>query len=447
MKKIRIGSGAGFAGDRLEPALELMEKGNLDYIGFECLAERTIAMAQLEKFKYPELGYNPMLEYRLEKVLPLAYEKKIKVITNMGAANPIAAAKKTEEIAIKHGLKGMKIAAVTGDDVLQELDKYMNETVWENGKPLKALKGEIVSANVYMGVDGIVEALNGGADVVITGRVSDPALFLSPLIYEFGWRLDDFDKLGKGTLVGHLLECGAQVTGGYFADPGKKDVPNMEILGFPYVEVDENGNFTVSKVEGSGGKVTRDTCIEQMIYEIHDPTKYMTPDVVADFSAVNFEEIEKDKVKVTGATGHQKTNTLKVSVGYKDCYIGEGEISYAGTNAYERAKLAAEIIQKRVELLNVKVDELKIDFIGVNSTYWRKDYNYMVPEEVRLRVALRTDDIEIAKWIGREVEGLYTNGPAGGGGARQYVREIMSVASLLIDRNEAKPEVTYWEVM
>ncbi len=446
MKKIRIGSGAGYAGDRLEPALELMEKGNLDYIGFECLAERTISLGQQDKAKNPEKGYNSLLEYRMERVLPLAYQNKIKVITNMGSANPICAAKKVREIAAAAGLSGMKIAAVTGDDVLDKLGQYENREIWETGRTLRELDGEIVSANAYMGCTPIVEALKADADVIVTGRVSDPALFLAPLIYEFGWALDDWDKLGKGTLIGHLLECGGQVAGGYFADPGQKDVPDLERLGFPIIEASEDGTFFVTKVEGSGGCITRHTCIEQMIYEIHDPHRYLTPDVVADFSEVQFTEIGKDKVEVRGATGHPKTDTLKVSVGYKDCFIGEGEISYGGTGSLARAELAADIVKKRFELTGIELDEMKIDYIGMNATYWNHNYSYTIPDEVRLRVSGRTKSFETARKIGREVEALYTNGPAGGGGARQNVREIMSIASILIDRHDVEPVVTYMEV-
>ena len=208
MKSIRIGSGAGYAGDRLEPALELIEKGDLDYISFECLAERTIAIGQQNKLKDPTKGYNDLLEHRMEKALPLCWEHNVKLITNMGAANPEAAASKCMEIAKKHGLSGMKIACVTGDDLLPNIDKYMRSTVWETGEELSKLPGEIISANVYLGVDGILKALSQGADVVITGRVSDPAIFMAPIIHEFGWDLDDWDKLAKGTMIGHLLECG-----------------------------------------------------------------------------------------------------------------------------------------------------------------------------------------------------------------------------------------------
>lgn len=446
MKKVRIGSGAGYAGDRIEPALTLMEKGNLDYISFECLAERTIAIAQEQKLLNPEKGYNDLLKYRFDKILPLAAKNKIKVITNMGAANPVGAAKVIAQMARDKGIKGLKIAGVIGDDVLNKLDKYMDVTVWETKKQLKELDGEIVSANVYMGIEGIVKALEGGANIVVTGRVSDPAIFLAPLVYEFGWDVNDYELMGKGTLIGHLLECGGQITGGYFAEPGKKDVENLAELGFPIAEVNEKAEFFVTKVEGTGGVINKRTCTEQMIYEIHNPEEYFTPDCVADFSKVTFNEIGKDKVEVKGATGKHKTPTLKVSVGYKDCFIGEGEISYGGPGCYERGKLAAEIVEKRLALTGYEYDEIRIDLLGINGLYKNNERTYNAPEEVRLRVAARTKFHKNAVQVGNEVETLYTNGPSGGGGATKSVSEIISVASILIPREEVKAEVYFEEV-
>lgn len=447
MRTIRIGSGAGYAGDRLEPSLELIEKGNLDYISYECLAERTIAIGQQAKLKDPSKGYNGLLEHRMEKALPLCYEHKVKMITNMGSANPQAAAAKCVEIARKHGLKGMKIACVTGDDLLPVIDKYMDTEVWETGRPLKELPGEIVSANAYLGVEGILKALKEGADVVITGRVSDPAIFMAPLIHEFGWDLEDWDKLGKGTMVGHLLECGGQVTGGYYAEPGKKDVPGVGHIGFPIAEVSEDGSVVITKVDGSGGLVTVDTCAEQICYEIHDPSKYITPDVVADFKEIRFTQDGKDRVKAEGATGNPKTETFKCSIGYKDCYIGDGEISYGGPGCLERAKLALEIVKERLELVAPgQFDEMKFDLIGCNSLYWNPEYNYNEPSEVRVRVAGRAKTKAVADLVANEVEALYTNGPAGGCGAVKRTREIVSVASILVSRYDVKPEVITYEV-
>lgn len=451
MKTIRIGSGAGYAGDRIEPAVELMEKGDLDYIAFECLAERTIAIAQEEKLKNPDKGYNNLLESRMDKVLPLCAEKHIKIITNMGAANPYSAVKAIKRIAEEKGIKGLKIAAVLGDDVFESIDKYMDYKVLELGAELKVLEGKIVSANAYLGVDGIVQALKEGADIIVTGRVADPALFLAPIIYEFGWDTKDYNLMGKGIMTGHLLECAAQVCGGYFADPGYKDVPDVWNVGFPIAEVSENGEVVITKVEGTGGIVSTATCKEQIIYEIHDPSAYITPDGIADFSKITMEQIGKDRVLIKGAEGREKTDTLKVSVGYMDCFIGEGEISYGGTGSWERAKLAGEIVKKRLEYIGAEIEELRVDYIGINSLYKdhitdsiRNDRNGN--SEVRLRVSGRTKDKKNAELIANEVEALYTNGPAGGGGAVKAVKQIGSIASIFVPRSDIKIEVLYEEV-
>ncbi len=448
MRTIRIGSGAGYAGDRIEPSLELIEKGNLDYISYECLAERTIAIGQQAKLQNPKKGYNGLLEARMEKALPLIWEHKVKLITNMGSANPVAAAEKCVEIATKHGLTGMKIVCVIGDDILPMIDKYQDTEVWETHEPLAKLDGQVVSANAYLGVEGIIKALEAGADVVITGRVADPAIFMAPAIYEFGWSMEDWDLLGKGTCMGHLLECGGQATGGYFAEPGKKDVPGVGHIGFPIAEISEDGTLVITKVEGSGGYVTRETLSEQICYEIHDPENYVTPDVVANFKNITFTEIGPDRVQVTGITGKPKTDTFKCSIGYKDCFIGDGEISYGGPGCLDRAKLAIEILKERLELVAPgQFDEMKYDLIGCNSIYWNPDYKYDEGlSEVRVRVAGRAKTKAIADLVPNEVEALYTNGPAGGCGAVKRTRDIVSVASILINREDVKPEIVTYTV-
>ena len=337
MRTIRVGSGAGYSGDRIEPAVELAEKGGLDYLVFECLAERTIALAQQIKMKDPDGGYDPLLAARIRAVLPICARNRVKIVTNMGAANPAAAAEATREIARKLGLKGLKVAAVTGDDVFSYLHDH--DVALDNGKTIAEMGNSVISANAYIGVAPIVEALKSGADVVITGRAADPAIFMAPLIFEFGWALDNWTMLGRGVMVGHLLECAGQVTGGYFADPGVKDVVDLARLGFPIGEVREDGEFVVTKVPGSGGTVTARTVKEQLLYEIHDPKAYLQPDVIADFSEVRVEEIGPDRVRVTGGKGAPKTGLLKTSVGYVDSYVGEGQISYAGPNAVARARL------------------------------------------------------------------------------------------------------------
>lgn len=439
-KSVRIGSGAGYAGDRIDGAVELVEHGELDYLILECLAERTIALGQKEKQANPNLGYNFLLESRMQKLLPAIAEKKIRVVTNMGSANPIAAGKKVLEIAKELNLKELKISCVLGDDVEAHLPKYMQNEILESGRKLEELQENIVSANAYMGAEGIVKALQDGADIVITGRVADPSLTVGILAYEYGWEVEKHpEQMGQAVLAGHLLECAGQVTGGYYADPGYKEVQGLEHLGFPIVEMAEDGQFVVTKTKQSGGLVSVDTCKEQMIYEIHDPTCYMTPDAIADFSEVTFKQMGKDMVLVQNATSHGKPDTLKVSVGYKDCYIGEGEISYGGANCMERAYLAADIISKRMELLELKCNEFRVDHIGVDSLFQEKISKALCSNplsEVRVRFSGRFDTKEEAESFAYDIETLYTNGPAGGGGITRSVNEVLSICSIFIPREE-----------
>lgn len=445
-RRIRIGAGAGYSGDRIEPAVELAAHGALDYLVFECLAERTIAIAQQARRKDPQAGYDPLLEARMTAVLPAAMRNGVRIVSNMGAANPLAAARKTAEIARKLGLGDVKIAAVTGDDVLDvvlQSDAKFEET----GESVASYRKRIVSANAYLGATAIVDALAAGAQIVLTGRVADPSLFAAPLIHEFGWRMDDWDRLGQATVVGHLLECAGQVTGGYFADPGYKDVPDLSRLGFPIGEVAADGSVVITKVPQAGGRVTPATCKEQLLYEIHDPRRYLQPDVVADFSEVCVAEEAPGRVSVTGGRGTPRTDTLKVSVGYVDGFIGEGQISYGGPGAVARARLAIEIVRERLALTGVQTSELRFDVIGVDSLYGKTlDSLNAEPHEVRVRVAGRTTSAEQAVRIGNEVETLYTNGPAGGGGATKSVREVLAVQSVLLPREHAKPAFTLVEI-
>lgn len=446
MKSIKIGSGAGYSDDRLEPALDIIRDGDVDYIVFECLAERTIAIAQQRKMKDSKQGYDSLLEYRMAQVLPLCVENNVKIVTNMGAANPKAAAEMVKQIAEKQGLHHLKIAAVTGDDVFPKIERYQNETLLENGKQIKELGSSIVSANAYIGAAGIVQALKAGADIVITGRAADPSLFLGPMMYEFGWSFENAELLGKGTIGGHLMECGAQITGGYFADPGYKEVPELWNVGFPIMEVTENGEYHITKLANAGGLVSLATVKEQLLYEIHDPANYLTPDVIADFSSVQVEEVAKDVVKVFGGSGKPKTGLLKTSIGYKDGYIAEAEISYGGAGSVERAKLAKTIMEKRLAAQGIEPIEMRYDFIGLNSLYANETFDMQEAPETRLRIAARTEDEAVANAIVREAMSLYTNGPAGGGGIRSNIKEIVSIGSILIPEPDTDINVSYWEV-
>ncbi len=442
MKKIRLGSGAGYSGDRIEPAVELAEKGDIQYLCFECLAERTIAIAQQAKMKDPAQGYDALLAARMEAVLPICHKKGIKIITNMGAANPQAGAAKIKQIAEKLNIKGLKIAAVSGDDVLAAI-RDQELTIEETGAKLSTIKDKLVSANAYLGAAPIIEALQAGADIVITGRVADPALFIAPLVYEFGWSLDDWNLMGQATVIGHLLECAGQVTGGYFSDPGFKDVPGVGHLGFPIAEVGADGSLVITKVESAGGMVTLATCKEQLLYEIHNPKTYFTPDVVADFTGVKMEQIGKDQVRVSGGTGAAKTGLLKVSLGYVDSYIGEGQISYAGPGAVNRGRLALDIVKERLEFMGVKLQESRYDFMGVDSLHGEKLSAGHDPYEVRVRVTGRTETMAEAVRIGNEVETLYTNGPAGGGGAWKSAREVVAMVSVIVPDSVVNYSVQY----
>ncbi len=433
--KIRIGCGAGFSGDRFEPALLLTAQGKLDYLVLECLAERTIALAQKRKQQDPESGYDIFLERRIESLLPLLVQHNTRLITNMGAANPLAGAAKIRAIAQKVGYP-IRVAVVSGDDVFEQLTG--KELSLEGDKPLHTY-GKLISANAYLGVESILPALNSGAEIILTGRVADPSLFLAPMVHEFGWSMEEVGLMGKGTVLGHLLECAGQLTGGYFADPVTKPIPDLHVLGHPLVEVRNDGTGILQKIPGTGGQLTIATAKEQLLYEVMDPSAYLTPDVVADFRTVRFESLAQDQLLVTGGTGTAQPESLKVSVGYQAGWIGEGEISYAGAHAVERAKLAGEIIEKRI---GDQFEEFRVDVIGLNALHGEQLAQGTIPYEVRLRIAGKSSQKEIAQRVGEEVEALYTNGPAGGGGARKYVHEVIGVVSILMDRSRIQSSVS-----
>jgi hypothetical protein len=431
---VRIGAGAGFSGDRLEPAVLLAEQGGVDYLVLECLAERTIALAQLRRRHDPEGGYDLLLQRRLELLLPAIKRNGIRLLTNMGAANPLAAARRVVEIARRLELP-LRVAAVIGDDVLGSLD--LDQPALESGRRLRDY-APVISANAYLGADALLPALASGAEVIITGRVADPSLFVAPLVHHFQWRLDDCDRIARGTVVGHLLECAGQLCGGYFADPGRKDVAGLATLGFPHADVQADGSAVFGKIRGTGGRIDLRTVKEQLLYEVGDPGSYLTPDVVADFGAVRLREEGEDRVSVTGATGRPRPGSLKVSVGYHAGYLGEGEIGYAGSNAAARAELAGAVVRER---LRAELGEVRVDLIGSTALHGRSFFADQKPYEVRLRVAARCSTREAAARVGEEVEALYTNGPAAGGGVRRSVHEQVGIVSSLIARERVIPQV------
>ena len=450
MRTIRIGSGAGYAGDRLEPSLELIEKGNLDYISYECLAERTIAIGQEAKLKDPKKGYNGLLEYRMEKALPLCWEHKVKLITNMGSANPEAAAEKCVEIAKKHGLTGMKIACVTGDDILPIIGKYDEVEVWENHKPLRELDGKVVSANAYMGVEGIIKALKAGADVVITGRVADPAIFMAPAIFEFGWDLEDWDKLGKGTAMGHLLECGGQGAGGNF-DYDWRSVPDMDNLGFPIAEVTED-TLEVTKAPDCGGLISEQSVKEQFLYEVHDPANYWTPDVDVDISNATITQVGENRVRVGGIKGKKRPDTLKLCVGYHKGWKTVSMLSFAWPDAYEKAQYCAEVIMKKMQRRGMKADDIHISYIGLNSLHLgvadMSEEALKNLNECVLRIAVFSEDKKECAKIIPEISPLQLNGPPGAScfGGRSHVQEVMALWPTTVPREYVNVESHILEV-
>jgi hypothetical protein len=375
----------------------------------------------------------------------------VRVISNMGAANPEAAGQAVLAVAQELGLPRLRVAVVTGDDMLGWVRAH-DVALMECPSAARAseLGERLISANAYLGAEALLPALATGADVVITGRVADPALFLAPLMHAFGWRADDWPQLGQGVLVGHLLECAAQVSGGYLADPGHLDVPDLHDVGFPLAEVQADGSAVITKLEGTGGRVDRLSCTAQLLYEIEDPARYLQPDVVADFSGVRLEEVGPSRVRATGASGQQRPDLLKATLGYRDGWIGEGQISYAGPGARERGALALEVLAHRMRLLGLGGAEQRAELIGVDALHGpglgADRTPYSTPYEVRARMAVRCTSREQAERVGQEVEALYVNGPAAGGGVTQSVREVVAVASALVPRQAVQPRVQVLEL-
>lgn len=441
-RRVRIGCGAGFANDRIEPARDLAERGALDYLFFECLAERTLAQSHLARRKDSAAGFNPFLVRRLEAVLSACRTHGTRIITNMGAANPLGAGHAALAVARKLGHDGLKVAVIEGDDVTAQLRP---DTIFQEcGRSLSQMETPLIQANAYLGAGPIAEALAQGADIVITGRCADPSLVLGPLIHEFGWAADDWDRLGAGTLVGHLLECGFQITGGYFADPGRKEVPGLAWLGYPLAEVDSDGGAVITKLPGTGGCVTRETVLEQMLYEVHDPGAYLTPDVTADFSAITVRDQGADRVAASGAKGRAQPDTLKVTAGFEGGYLAEAGISYAGPGAVARARLAGEVLRERMVKVHGCDVPLRLDLIGVNALHATARPEHDAPDtrDVRLRAALRTRDEHMAETLVNEVETLWIAGPAGGGGMRGRITPSVMTRSALIPRSLVQPSIT-----
>jgi len=434
---ILVGCGAGFSGDRVDVAAPvvktLITRGGPAALIFENLAERTLATQQLAKRQDPTKGYEPLMELELKPILGDCLAHGITIVSNFGAANPQGAALAIFALAQSLGLPRPRIAVVSGDDLCGPAGQALVKQ--HVGDAFKA--DRFVCANAYQGARAIADAIQAGAQIVVTGRVSDPSLTLGPVLAHYGWQDDEWDLLAGASMAGHLLECGAQVTGGYFADPGKKDVDGMENVGFPITEIFPDGSCIVTKADDTGGLVDLRSVKEQLLYEVHDPAAYITPDVVADISNATVTQIGPNAVRLTDVKGHPRTNTLKANVFFDGGWFGEGEISYAGPNAEGRARLAMDILQKR---LGSKLT-LRFDLIGVSSIF-NDDSGLMLAAiapkdhgDVRLRVAAQHLELEPVQSLLREVTALWTCGPAGGGGVRVNQRQRLSTTSCLIDRD------------
>ena len=436
METLAVGCGAGFSGDRVDagtPVVRtLIDRGGPAALIFENLAERTLATQQLAKRANPALGYEPLLELELRPVLADCLAHGITIVGNFGAANPDGAAALIHRLARELDLTPPRIAVVRGDDlssadgraiVREHLDSTFDDA-------------RFVCANVYQGAFEIAEAIRAGAQIVVTGRVADPSLTLGPAIAHFGWAPDQWDALAGATMAGHLLECGAQVSGGYFADPGMKDVPGLEDVGFPIAEIFADGSCILTKAQHTGGLVDERTVKEQLLYEVHDPSAYITPDVVADISQATVKQVGPGQVRLSGVRGHPRTATLKANVFFDGGWFGEGEISYAGPNAEARARLAMDIMQKRMGALMA----LRFDLIGVASILGDDGNRQLnsVPtgncQDIRMRVAGQHLDLPVIDRLLRELTALWTGGPAGGGGVRVAKRQRLSTQSCLIAR-------------
>jgi hypothetical protein len=435
----------------LEPAVELIERGNLDYIGFDFLSELTMSILQRMKDKDPAKGYIPDIVPWMKTILPIAYQKRVRIITNAGGVNPEAAAEEVLKIAQEYGIQDLKIAVISGDDVKEQVLEMI-----ANGEPLinmdtgendiAAVADRIVAANAYIGADKIVEALQQGADVIIAGRISDSAIYVGPIMYEFGWEFTDpyWDKIGAAITIGHVLECAENCAGGL--SNLWAELPNPERIGFPIAEVYEDGTAIITKAEGTGGMINEWTVKEQLVYEITDPANYMMPDGIADFTTVQVEDLGQDRVRLTNMTGKPRPEMLKVQIGYRNGFIGEGQAFFAWPDAYRKAQQAEQFVRKRFEIIGLKAEELRFEYLGVNALMGASPGNQEDLEnlnEVGLRVSARTNTREEADKVRREITHLWTMGGLGSAvGVPQPPRPVISLYPALIPRSKVKLDLT-----
>jgi hypothetical protein len=448
---IRIASGQGFWGDLQSAPLQQVSRGPIDYLVMDYLAEVTMSILQKQRMRNPDLGYARDLVDVCEEILPYLVERGITLITNGGGVNPIAARDRIFEVARKLGVKGLKIGVVTGDDILPRISELVDEghelRHMETNEPIASVKDRLLSANVYTGAWPLVEALRQGAQIIITGRTTDTGLTLAPMIHEFGWGEQDWDLLAAGTVAGHINECGAQASGGNFLGDWRS-LKNMHDVGFPIVEAFPDGSFVVTKHEGTGGAVTRETVSEQLMYEIGDPTMYITPDCIADFSSIHLEDLGNDRVRVYGITGKPYTPSYKVSASYLDGFVAFGSLTYSAPDAYEKAQAADAILRKRLEMLGLSFDEIRTEYVGLNACHG-PIAKQIEPNEVMMRIGVRGHDKSAIERFSKELAPLILTGPpsvTGFSGGRPKPSDVVAYFPALLDKRVVEMHVQVDEI-
>lgn len=445
--KIRIASGQGFWGDLIDAPMNQATGGPVDYIMMDYLAEVTMSILQKQKLKDPRFGYARDIPALMQRMLPVIKEKGIKVITNGGGVNPTACRDAIFEVAKKLGIKDLKIGVVQGDNILDNIDELVEKGVelknMESGDSVKTVKEKVLSANVYFGAAPVVECLKQGADIVITGRVTDTGLTLAPMIYEFGWDMNDFDLMAAGTVAGHILECGGQASGGNFTGDWQS-IPDLARIGFPIAEAYPNGEVIITKHENTGGRVSIDTVSEQLCYEIGDPKDYITPDCIADFTSIHLEDIGENKVRVYNVKGLPATPFYKVSMSYSDGYSASGSLTYSWPDALEKAEAADKILRIRLDDLGLKFDEVRAEFQGYNACHGPIAKKIDEPNEVVLRFSVRSSDKYSVERFGKELAPLILTGPpgvTGFAGGRPKPSDVVAYWPALIPKSEVTPQV------
>ena len=449
MKKVvRVAAGQGFWGDDLDAPRRQVEGGPIDYLMLDYLAEVTMSILQKQKERDPSLGYARDFVGAVESVLPAVLDRGVKVIANAGGVNPPACAAAVMSAAEKSGAKGrLRIGVVTGDDLLSRLDDLMAQghalTNMETGEPLSAVRDRVLSANAYIGSEPIVEALKGGANIVITGRSTDTALTMAPLRYEFDWGAKSWDQLAAGIVAGHIIECGAQCSGGNCLYDWRS-IPDLANVGYPLVEARADGTFVVTKHPNTGGRVSVPTITEQLVYEMGDPHSYITPDVVADFTTIRLAQDGENRVLVSGIKGKPPTDKLKVSVAYRAGFKAVGTLVYAWPDALEKAQLADRVLRERLDRLGLKFEHILSEFVGATATHGSLAGDQRAAPEVQLRFGVRGPDRAAVERFTREIAPLVLNGPpsvTGFAGGRPKVEEIVAYWPALIDKAVVKPRV------